>query len=222
MRLAKGQNSQDPNESDAESSKAAAKLAEEVCKLGKHHIIMYTISLTQEAFESSKPLFRFNDPIQYSNINNIDLGATAELYASIPTKFHQYISTVSSVANEVSILRSQDSGIASLSLLTCIQFIKGMNQEHSTTLHLIQGMAVVMFDHEDLPSECFTEHSFSWSELDQVRFLLGTTVNSNGETTMSDFPPIIFEDNNPAMARGLFQNDILFKVLLHIYLMRYS
>lgn len=63
------------------------------------------ISLTQEAFGPSKPLFQFDDPIQYSNVDNIDLGATAELYESIPTKFHQYLLTVSSsVADEVSIL----------------------------------------------------------------------------------------------------------------------
>jgi hypothetical protein len=69
-----------------------------------------------------------------------------------------------------------------------------------------------MFDHTDLPSECFTQRSFSRSNIDRIRFLLGTTVDSNGETINPDFPPIIFEDNNPAMARGLFRNDILFKV----------
>jgi hypothetical protein len=114
MRLARAQNSRDPNESDAESSVksnaatgSAAKLAEEVRKFGKRHVILYTISLTHEAFGSSKPLFHFDDPIRYSNIDNIDLGATAELYASIPTKFHEYLSTVNSVAEEVSILRTQ-------------------------------------------------------------------------------------------------------------------
>ena len=117
MRLARAQNSRDdrrdPNESDAESSvnksdaASAAKLAEEVRKLGKHHVILYTISLTNEAFGSSKPLFQFDDPIRYSNVDNIDLGATAELYASIPTKFHQYLSTVNSVADEVRILGTQ-------------------------------------------------------------------------------------------------------------------
>ena len=110
MRLAKAQNPQDPNESDAESSvkadtASAAKLAEEVRKFGKRHVILYAISLTHEAFGSSKPSFRFDDPLRYSNVDNIDLGATAELYESIPTKFHQFLSTVSSVADEVSILR---------------------------------------------------------------------------------------------------------------------
>jgi hypothetical protein len=111
MRLARAHNSRDSNESDAESSvnkadaTSASKLAEEVRKFGKHHVILYTISLTHEAFGSDKPSFRFDDPIRYSNVDNIDLGATAELYASIPTKFHQYLSTVSSVADEVSILR---------------------------------------------------------------------------------------------------------------------
>jgi hypothetical protein len=110
MRLSRAQNSQDSNEGDAESSvtdanaASAAKLAEEVRKLGKRHVILYTISLAHEAFKSSKPLFRFDDPIRYSNVDNIDLGATAELYASIPAKFHQYLSTVSSVADEVSII----------------------------------------------------------------------------------------------------------------------
>jgi hypothetical protein len=100
MCLSRAQNSQDSNEGDAESSvtdanaASAAKLAEEVRKLGKPH----------EAFKSRKPLFRFDDPIRYSNVDNIDLGATAELYASIPAKFHQYLSTVSSVADEVSII----------------------------------------------------------------------------------------------------------------------
>jgi hypothetical protein len=94
-----------------------------------------------------------------------------------------------------------------------------MNQERSTALHLIRGVAAAMFDHEDLPSDCFTQRSFSRSDLDRIRFLLGT-VDSNGETTNPDFPPIIFEDNNPAMARGLFRNDVLFKVVLHIYLTR--
>lgn len=100
-----------------------------------------------------------------------------------------------------------------------------MNQERSTALHLIRGVAAAMFDHEDLPSDCFTQRSFSRSDLDRIRFLLGSTVDSNGETTNSDFPPVIFEDNNPAIARGLFRNDVLFKVvinLLHIYLTRYS
>ena len=87
---------------------------------------------------------------------------------------------------------------------------------------LIRGMAATMFDHKDLPPECFTQHSFSHSNLDQIKFLLGTTVDNNGKTTNPDFPPIIFEDNNPAIARGLFQNDILFKVVFHIYLTRYS
>jgi hypothetical protein len=87
-----------------------------------------------------------------------------------------------------------------------------MNQERSTALYLIRGVAATMFDHTDLPSECFTQRSFSRSNIDRIRFLLGTTVDSNGETINPDFPPIIFEDNNPAMARGLFRNDILFKV----------
>jgi hypothetical protein len=105
MRLAKARNTQDPNESDADSNAAsAAKLAKEVGKLGKRHVILYAISLSPEAFGVSKPSFRFDDPIRYDNVDNIDLGATAELYASIPAKFHQYLSTVSSVADEVSIL----------------------------------------------------------------------------------------------------------------------
>ena len=79
-----------------------------------------------------------------------------------------------------------------------------------------------MFDHKDLPSECFTNRSFSQSDLNQIRFLLGTVVDSNGETTNPDFPPIIFKDNNPAVARGLFRNDILFKVVFQIYFTRYS
>jgi hypothetical protein len=111
MRLA-NRNIQDPNESDAENranAASAAKLAEEVRKLGKRHVILYAISLTHEAFGSSKPWFQFDDPIRYANIDNIDLGATAELYASIPAKFHEYLSTVSSVADEVSILRTQAS-----------------------------------------------------------------------------------------------------------------
>jgi hypothetical protein len=115
MRLAKTQNLQDPNETEAESSAnnanptSAAKLAEEIRKLGKRHVILYSISLTHEAFKSadSKPSFRFDDPIRYSNVDNIDLGATAELYASIPTKFHEYLSTIPSVADEVSLLRTQ-------------------------------------------------------------------------------------------------------------------
>jgi hypothetical protein len=94
-----------------------------------------------------------------------------------------------------------------------------MNQERSTALYNIRGMAATMFDHKDLPSECFTQRSFSRSNNDQIKFLLGTAVDSNGETTNPDFPPIIFENNNPAMARGLFRNDILFKVIVfHIYL----
>ena len=113
MCLARAQNSWDSNESDAESSvnKAdatlAAKLAEEVHKLRKRHIILYSISLTHEAFGCDRPSFQSDDPIQYSNVDNIDLGATAKLYASIPTKFHQYLSTISSVSDEVSILRTQ-------------------------------------------------------------------------------------------------------------------
>ena len=130
MRLARAQNSQDPNESDAENravndAASASKLAEEVRKFGKRHVVLYAISLTHEAFangsESGKPPFEFDDPIRYSNVDNIDLGATAELYASIPTKFHEYISTVSSVAEEVSILRTQafELQLASLSLSMC-------------------------------------------------------------------------------------------------------
>jgi hypothetical protein len=223
MRLARAQNSHDPNESDTESSinkaeaTSAAKLAEEVRKLGKRHIILYTISLSHEAFGFSKPSFQFDDPIRYSNVDNIDLGATAELYASIPTKFHEYLSTVSSVADEVSMLRTRAFKFASLSSSTCVQFIKGMNQARSTALYLIRGIAATMLDHDDLPSECFTQRSFSQSGLNRIRFLLGTTVESNGETTYSDFPPIIFEDNNTATARGLFRNEILFKVVFHIY-----
>ncbi|KAF8812140.1 hypothetical protein BYT27DRAFT_7207977 [Phlegmacium glaucopus] len=181
MRLAKSHKPQCSNESDPESSggKAnavdAAKLGKEICKLGKRHVILYSVFLTHDAFGS----------------NNIELGPTAELYASIPAKFHQYLSTISSVADE---------------------FIKGMNSERSTALHIIRGVAVVMFDHEDLPSECFTQRSFSRSSLDRVQFLLGTTVDSNGETANPDFPPIVFEDNNPAMARGVFRNDVLFKI----------
>ena len=83
-------------------------------------------------------------------------------------------------------------------------------------------MAATMFDHEDLPSECFTQRSFSRSNLDRIKFLLGTGVDGNGETTNADYPPIIFENNNPAMARGLFRNEILFKVLFLIYLKRHS
>jgi hypothetical protein len=94
-----------------------------------------------------------------------------------------------------------------------------MNQECSTALYLIRGVAATMLDHKDLPSECFTRRSFSWSDIDRIKFLLGTTVDSDGEITNPDFPPIIFEDNNPAMARGLFRNDILFKVVFHIYYM---
>lgn len=126
MRLARSQNPQDPNENDAESSvnkanaASAAKLAEEVRKLGKRHVILYSISLTHEAFGSSKPSFRFDDPIRYSNVDNIDLGATAELYASIPAKFHQYLSTVSSVADEVSILRTHE-----LRAYHCHSLLKG-------------------------------------------------------------------------------------------------
>jgi len=71
-----------------------------------------------------------------------------------------------------------------------------------------------MFDHKDLPSECFTQYSFSWSNLDWVRFLLGITVDGNSETTSSDFPPIVFENDNPAFARGVFRNDVLFKVCI--------
>jgi hypothetical protein len=56
------------------------------------------------------------------------------------------------------------------------------------------------------------------SNIDWIRFLLGTAVDSNGKTINPDFPPIIFEDNNSAMARGLFQNDILFKIVFHFYL----
>ena len=37
--------------------------------------------------------------------DNIDLGAMAELYACIPGKFNQYLSSVSSVADKVSMLR---------------------------------------------------------------------------------------------------------------------
>jgi hypothetical protein len=116
MRLAaRAQNPQYPNESEVESKSSAnkddaaraAKLAEEVRKFGKRHVILYTISLTNEAFGLEKPSFQFDDPIRYSNVDNIDLGATAELYASIPPKFHDYLSTVSSVADEVSILRTQ-------------------------------------------------------------------------------------------------------------------
>ena len=105
-----------------------------------------------------------------------------------------------------------------LSLSTRVQFIKGMNQERSTALYLIRGIAATMFDHDELPSECFTQCSFSRSNIDRIRFLLGTAVDSNGETTNSEFPPIVFEDNNPAMARGLFRNDILFKVLVFHFL----
>jgi hypothetical protein len=65
---------------------------------------LYTISLTNDAFGPSKPSFQFDNPIRYSNVDNMDLGATAELYASVPTKFHQYLPTVASVADEVSIL----------------------------------------------------------------------------------------------------------------------
>jgi hypothetical protein len=97
-----------------------------------------------------------------------------------------------------------------------------MNQERSTALHHIRSAAATMLDHEDLPSKCFTERSFSRSTIDRIKFLLGTAVDSSGETTNSDFPPIIFEGNNPAMARGLFRNDILFKVVFHIYFTRYS
>ena len=70
MRLTRAKNSPDPNESDAESSvhkadvtSAAARLAEEVRKFGKRHVILYTISLSHEAFKSMKPSFRFDDPI---------------------------------------------------------------------------------------------------------------------------------------------------------------
>ena len=108
MRLARARNTQDPDESDAESganTASAVKIAKEVCKLGKRHVILYAITLSSEAFGSGKPSFQFDDPIRYSNVDNIDLGATAELYASIPGKFHQYLSSVSSVADEVSVLR---------------------------------------------------------------------------------------------------------------------
>ena len=125
MRLAKAQNLRDPNESDTESSvnkadaTSAAKLAEEVRKLGKRHVILYTISLTHDAFGSSKPSFSFDDPVRYSNVDNIDLGATAELYASIPSKFHQYLSTVTSVADEVSILIDRTRALQSYLVNTC-------------------------------------------------------------------------------------------------------
>jgi hypothetical protein len=79
-----------------------------------------------------------------------------------------------------------------------------MNQERSTAIYLIRGVAATIFDLEDLPSECFTQRSFSRSTFDRIKFLLGAAVDSNGETAYSDFPPIIFEDNNPDTARGLF------------------
>jgi hypothetical protein len=128
MRLAKARNTQDPNESDAESSAdaaSAAKLAKEVCKLGKRHVFLYTISLSPEAFQPSKPSFRFDDPIRYSNVDNIDLGATAELYASIPAKFHQYLSTVSSVADEVSILRTLNQALQAFHCQHVYSLLKG-------------------------------------------------------------------------------------------------
>ena len=226
MRLARARNTQDPEESDAESganAASAAKLAKEVCKLGKRHVILYAISLSTEAFRSEKPSFRFDDPIRYSNVDNIDLGTTAELYASIPGKFHQYLSSVSSVADEVSVLRILNHiEVTSSSLSTRVQFIKGMNKERSTALHNIRNAAATIFDHEDLPSECFTERQFSRSTIERIKFLLGTTVNGSGEITNPDFPPIIFEDNNPAIARGLFRNDVLFKVIVfHIYFTSY-
>jgi hypothetical protein len=123
MRLARSQNSR---ESDGESSDAAsaAKLAEEVRKFGKRHVILYTISLAHEAFRSSKPLFQFDDPIRYSNVDNMELGATAELYASIPSKFHQYLSTVSTVADEVS-TSTQDSCIATYPCQHVYSLLKG-------------------------------------------------------------------------------------------------
>ena len=184
---------------------------------GKRHVILYAITLSSEAFGSGKPSFQFDDPIRYSNVDNIDLGATAELYASIPGKFHQYLSSVSSVADEreVSVLRILNHiQAANLSLSTWVQFIKGMNKERSTALHNIRNAASTMFDHEDLPSECFTERQFSRSSIERIRFLLGTTVDGSGEITNPDFPPIVFEDNNPAIARGLFRNDVLFKVVV--------
>src|SRR6266567_3369249 len=67
MHLARAQKSQDPNESDTESSSSkadptsAARLTEEIRKLGKRHTILYAISLTHDAFGSAKPLFEFDD-----------------------------------------------------------------------------------------------------------------------------------------------------------------
>ena len=91
------------------------------------------------------------------------------------------------------------------------------DKECSTALHNIRNATATMFDHEDLPSEYFTEHQFSRSSIERIRFLLSTTVDGSGKITNPDFSPIVFEDNNPAIARGLFRNDILFKVaVFHI------
>ncbi|KAF8956123.1 hypothetical protein BDZ97DRAFT_1758592 [Flammula alnicola] len=174
----------------------ASPVTEEIRKLGRHFQIFFTpYVVDSSAFVRPCPDFSSDDPARYANPANQALGITAELYESIPAKFHKVMRLTNFLKN----------------------FREAMGSSRSSSLGMLRQQAANIFG---LSPEYFAESDKApppqRDTIPEIQSLLGSGVNGTGPAskvlTYPPFPPILCLGGDTEKIENRFLNEHLFMI----------
>lgn len=79
---------------------ASIRLWEDIKKLARHFQLFGSPFFSSDLLSVAPPDFKSDDPIHYSNPDYQVLGKTAELYESVPEKYHYFMSVAQSTKSD--------------------------------------------------------------------------------------------------------------------------
>ncbi|KAF8173262.1 hypothetical protein BJ912DRAFT_932051 [Pholiota molesta] len=187
---------------------ATERLWDEIKKVAKHYQLFVSPFFEPDLLSIAPPNFKSDDIIRYKNPDNQSLGKTAELYETVPEKYHFLMSVAQSSRKTENTFITHFGGTA--------------GAVRSTSINLIRQILPQIFslNPNDFIAPVKVKGSQAEStgpqrdQVPQIQFLLGRTVDpQSGVVSYARFPPILYQNpNDLTRVEGRFRNPGLFKI----------